>query len=63
MGTIGFNNEKGCTEHQCDSCGKVVPWSETNMFGECLECELGITEDEIGKYMAHYEQVNKTRKV
>ncbi|WP_256846854.1 hypothetical protein [Paenibacillus sp. Pae108] len=39
MATIGFNQAIGYTEHQCESCGKVVPWSETNMLGDCKECQ------------------------
>lgn len=38
MPTIEFNAVKGVTEHVCDTCGNIVPWSETTMFGECKEC-------------------------
>lgn len=38
MPTIGFNQALGITEHECDICGVLIPWSESNIFGECKEC-------------------------
>lgn len=42
MPTLGFNFAKGYTEHQCEVCGNIVPWIETNMFGECKDCAAEI---------------------